>query len=63
MPQEDIDALLKAREHLTVARRRWAKLLTEPFDRDQRPEIAANFVSIQEAIDAVDRALADERGG
>jgi len=33
------------------------------FDRDQRPEIAANFVSIQEAVDAVDRALADERGG
>jgi len=61
MPKEEIDVLNRARVVLIAARRRWANLLIEPFDHDQRPDIAANFVKIQEAIDAVDRAIVDEQ--
>lgn len=62
MPQEEIEVLRRARVHLVEARRRWAQLLTEPFDRDERPELVATFVRIQQAIDAVDRAIIDEGG-
>lgn len=60
MPKDEVDTLHQARVQLVEARRRWARLLTEPFDRDQRPEVASTFVRIQQAIDAVDRAIADE---
>jgi len=62
MPKDEIDVLRQGRLQLVEARRRWAKLLTEPFDRDERPELVATFVRIQQAIDAIDRAVADEGG-
>ena len=59
MAQEDIDALRQTRTRLVESRRRLAKDMAKPYERGTE-ERWERMVSVQAAIDAIDRAIADE---
>jgi len=60
MANEQTDILRAARDKMVDARRGWAKVLGEPFDRSKTPDARAGLVEMQEVIEAIDRAIEDE---
>jgi hypothetical protein len=61
MTSSAIDVLQKAREELVKARRQIAEVLAQPYGRTRTPEARVNFVEVQNVIESIDRAIADER--
>ena len=57
---QHIQKLIEAREHHVKARRDIARTLAEPYKRGH-PEMRDAFKDLQSAIEAIDRAIADER--
>jgi len=53
--------LLAARARMVAERREVASALTEKYRRSQTNEMRELFVQIQATIDAIDRAIADEK--
>jgi hypothetical protein len=60
MSEEHIDDLKKARETLVDLRRQWAKALVGGYKRGDTETAIKGIVEVQQAIDAVDRALEEE---
>jgi hypothetical protein len=55
-------ALLKtARERLVEDRRGFAKIIAAPFERERTNDARERFIEMQMAIEAVDRAIEDEK--
>jgi hypothetical protein len=59
---ERLLTLKKARERMTEDRDAFAKTLAAPFDRDKAERARTKFIETQMLIDAIDRAIAGERG-
>jgi hypothetical protein len=59
MGQEHLEELKKARSALVEARRTWARTLAKPGPKDDNA--AMTMTSYQEAIEAIDRAIEDEK--
>jgi hypothetical protein len=59
MGQEHLDDLKKARSALVEARRTWVRILAKPGAKDDNA--AMTMTSYQEAIEAIDRAIEDEK--
>jgi hypothetical protein len=57
---ERLETLKKARERMVIERDAFAKVLSEPFDRDKAERSRNKFVETQILIDALDRAIAGE---
>ena len=55
-----LEILEKARERMLLERDTFAKVLSEPFDRDKAERARNKFVEVQTLIDAIDRAIANE---
>jgi hypothetical protein len=53
--------LVAARSRMVTERRDVARALTEKYNRGQTNEMRELLVQIQTTIDAVDRAIADEK--
>jgi len=58
---EYITKLITAREIAVTQRRNAANSLSRPYERGQAEDMKQAFVAVQETIEAIDRALADER--
>ena len=52
--------LKKARERLVEDRRELAKIIAAPFEREKTHDARVRFIDMQDAIEAVDRAIEDE---
>ena len=63
MGQQQAEMLRKARAQLVDSRRRVEEALTKPFDRNMTPQMQSMMIEVQQAIDAIDKAIADEEGG
>ena len=57
-----IDDLKKARIRLVGDRRAFATALSGPYERGKSEEARAKIIEKQAAIEAIDRAIADEEG-
>jgi hypothetical protein len=57
-----IKKLIEAREHEIEQRRYVAAELAEGYKRDHTEKMRAALISIQKTIEAIDRALQDEKG-
>jgi hypothetical protein len=55
-----VETLKKARDRMVIERDTFAKVLSEPFDRDKAERSRNKFVETQNLIDALDRAIAGE---
>jgi hypothetical protein len=53
--------LVAARARMVTERREVARALTEKYKRGQTTEMREMLVQIQTTIDAIDRAIADEK--
>jgi len=60
MTAEHVQDLRSARAALVKARRNWAKALAGPYSRDKSDQAITDIVDVQNAIDAIDRAILDE---
>jgi hypothetical protein len=60
MAEEHAKQLSAAREKLVAERRQLAETLAKPHERGQT-DVRANFVAVEETIEAIDRALQDEQ--
>jgi hypothetical protein len=58
---EHVKVLQRAREQTVKARRDLAKVLAEPYDPRKTPESRTTLIEIQNVIDQIDKAIADER--
>ena len=58
-----LEALRKTRGRMVDGRDAFARTLAAPFDRDKAERARTKFIEIQALIDAIDRAIADERTG
>ena len=58
---DHIDMLLIAREKLVAQRRELAASLASDYQRGHTDERRAQFIEVQLALEAIDRALNDER--
>ena len=58
---DHVETLQKAREQMLTARRELADGLSKPFDRNKTHGFREDFVEIQNVIDQIDKAIADER--
>jgi hypothetical protein len=63
MGQQHAETLRRARVALVESRRRVAEELTKPFDRNMTPQMQSMMVEVQQAIDAIDKAIVDEESG
>jgi hypothetical protein len=61
MSEEHTDNLKKARAQLIGARRTFAQVLAGAYERGKTEEVRERFVEIQAAIEAIDRAIEDEK--
>jgi hypothetical protein len=61
MTEVYIERLAAARERLAADRRAIAAELAKPYDLGKTEEWRKSFVEIQTTIDAIDRAVSDER--
>ncbi|MDB5565099.1 MAG: hypothetical protein JWP84_1665 [Tardiphaga sp.] len=59
---ERVETLNKARERMIEDRDAFAKVLAAPFDRDKAERARNRFIEIQTLIDAIDRAIAGDKG-
>jgi len=60
MTKTHVDQLLEARERAVADRRALAAEIAKPYERG-REQLHQRFVELQAAIDAIDRAITDER--
>jgi hypothetical protein len=58
--KEHVDALRKAREQMVDSRRKWAKVLAEPFTREKTSRAIAGLIEAQQVIKILDEAIKDE---
>lgn len=58
---EHIKTLLNARERMVAGRRALAVTLAKEYKRGQTEKMEEHFIAVQNTIDAIDRALADEK--
>jgi hypothetical protein len=58
--KEHVDALRKAREQMVDTRRKWAKVLAEPFTREKTSRAIAGLIEAQQVIEIIDKAIKDE---
>src|SRR5262245_3339864 len=61
MSEQYATLLKKARERLVEDRRAFAKIIAAPFEREKTVDARARFVELQATIEAIDRAIEDER--
>jgi len=59
---ERVETLHKARARMVEERDTFAKVLAAPFDRDKAERARNRFLEIQTLIDAIDRAIAGDKG-
>ncbi|MEH2477524.1 hypothetical protein V1282_000881 [Nitrobacteraceae bacterium AZCC 2146] len=59
---ERVETLNRARERMVEERDAFAKVLAAPFDRDKAERARNRFIEIQTLIDAIDRAIAGDKG-
>lgn len=57
---EDVETLRLARAQMVAGRRAFAKSLVKPYERGRTEERVQRFIAMQEAIEVIDRAIADE---
>lgn len=55
-----VDVLNKAREQMVKARRELAEGLSETYDPRKTPLMRTSFIEVQNVIDQIDKAIADE---
>ena len=60
-PADPVAALLRAREKPVEQRRDLAASLGEEYQRGHTDARRAQFIEVQQAFEAIDRALEDER--
>jgi hypothetical protein len=58
---EHIDNLIAAREVVVTQRRNAVDALSRPYERGNTQDAKQTFMAAQATIEAIDRALADER--
>jgi hypothetical protein len=58
---DPVDALLRAREKLVEQRRDLAASLGAEYQRGHTDVRRAQFIEVQKTIEAIDRAIEDER--
>jgi hypothetical protein len=58
---EHIEKLIAAREVVVTQRRNAATALSRPYERGHAEDTKQAFMTVQATIEAIDRALADER--
>ena len=58
---EYVGVLNKAREQMVKARRELAEVLAKPYDVRKTPQARTTFTEVQNTIDQIDKAIADER--
>jgi len=61
MPEEHVKQLVAARERLLADRRGLTEVLAKPYERGKTERWQERFVTVQATIEAIDRALQDER--
>jgi hypothetical protein len=61
MAEEHLKTLETAREQLVKQRRGLADALAKPYSRGESETWLNSFVQLQAAIDAIDRAIGDEK--
>jgi hypothetical protein len=57
---EHVKALQAAREQMVQARRDLAMVLAEPYDPRKTPQSRTTLIEVQNVIDQIDKAIADE---
>jgi hypothetical protein len=62
MSEEHTGNLKKARAQLIEQRRAFVQVLAGPYDRGKTEQARENFLVVQAAIEAMDRAIEDEQG-
>ena len=62
MSEEHTGNLKKARAQLIEQRRAFVQVLASPYDRGKTEQARENFLVVQAAIEAMDRAIEDEQG-
>ena len=60
-PSDPIQALLRAREKLTEQRRELALSLGDELQRGHTDVRRAQFIELQQTLEAIDHAIEDER--
>jgi hypothetical protein len=60
-PSDPVQALLRARQKLIEQRRDLAASLGEEYQRGHTDVRRAQFIEVQQALEAIDRAIADEQ--
>jgi hypothetical protein len=63
MAEEHVKQLNAARERLVADRRNLAVALAEPYKKGHSENMRDAFIAVQATIEAIDRALVDERPG
>jgi hypothetical protein len=58
---QPVETLMSAREKLVAQRRHLAAALAEGYKRGHTEKMTETFLTQQSAIEAIDRAIADER--
>ena len=61
MNEQQVALLKKARERLVEDRRSFAKIMAAPFERELTHDARVRFVEMQAALEALDRAIQDEK--
>ncbi|NOJ41378.1 hypothetical protein [Bradyrhizobium australiense] len=56
------ETLKKARANLVTMRQRWAEVLATPYERGKTEEAVTKLIELQEAIEAIDAAIAEASG-
>lgn len=59
---ERIEALKQARERMITDRDAHVKVLAAPFDRSNAERARTKFIELQALVEAIDRAIAVEKG-
>ena len=62
MSEEHTGNLKKARAQLIEQRRAFVQVLAGPYDRGKTEQARENFLVVQAAIEAMDRAIEDDQG-
>ena len=59
---ERLETLKKARERMVEDRDAHVKVLAAPFDRDKNERARNRFLELQAVVEALDRAIAGDKG-
>jgi hypothetical protein len=58
---DHVKVLREAREQMVKARRRLAEGLVKPYDGRYTPGLRSEFAEVQNTIEQIDKAIADEQ--